>query len=79
MSGISEFAAYFRQLIPEVRGKSKIRRPDPGFKHPRTAVLLPKTRLRSEVYDFSPHFRENRQTKGRKTENATKLLSRTAP
>ena len=30
-SGIPEFAAYFRRAVPEVRGKTEIDRPDPGF------------------------------------------------
>lgn len=58
--GVSEFATYFRRTISEVRGKSKIRRPDPCFVLPRPAVLLPKIRLCSEVSDFSPHFRKTR-------------------
>ena len=41
-SGTPEFAAYFRAAIPEVRGKTEIGRPDPGFALPRTAVLLQK-------------------------------------
>lgn len=38
-------------------GKNEICRPDPGFTHPRPAVLLPKIGLRSEDFDFSVHFR----------------------
>lgn len=52
-SGIPEFAAYFRSAIPEVRGKTVICRPDPGFALPRPAVLLPKIGLRSAISDFS--------------------------
>ena len=59
-SGVSEFDAYFRAAIPEVRGKSEIRRPDPCFTLPRPAVLLQKIMLCLEVSDFSPHFRKQR-------------------
>ena len=55
--GVSEFAAYFRQALSEVRGKTEVVRPDPSFKLPRPAVLLAKIGLCSEVFDFSPHFR----------------------
>ena len=41
-SGVPEFAAYFRQAIPEVRGNTEIGRPDPGFALTRPAVLLQK-------------------------------------
>lgn len=41
-SWVPEFAAYFRQAVPEVRGKIKIGRPDPGFTLTRPAVLLQK-------------------------------------
>lgn len=41
-SSVPEFAAYFRQAIPEVRGKTEIGRPDPGFALTRPAVLLQK-------------------------------------
>lgn len=30
-SWVPEFAAYFRRAVPEVRGKTEIDRPDPGF------------------------------------------------
>ena len=60
-SWVPEFAAYFRRAVPEVRGKIKIGRPDPGFAFPRPAVLLSKIRLCSEVSDFSPHFRRTQQ------------------
>lgn len=33
-SGVPKFAAYFRVVIPEVRGKIEIGRPDPGFALP---------------------------------------------
>lgn len=59
-SWVPEFAADFRRAVPEVRGKIKIGRPDPGFAFPRPAVLLPKIGLCSEVSDFSPHFRNTR-------------------
>lgn len=59
-SWVPEFAAYFRAAIPEVRSKTEIGRPDPGFALTRPAVLLPKIGLRSEVSDFSPHFRKMR-------------------
>ena len=59
-SGVPKFAAYFRVVIPEVRGKIEIGRPDPSFALPRPAVLLPKIGLCSEVFDFSPHFRKTR-------------------
>ena len=59
-SWVPEFAAYFRVVIPEVRGKIEIGRPDPSFALPRPAVLLPKIGLCSEVSDFSPHFRKTR-------------------
>lgn len=62
-SWVPEFAAYFRAAIPEVRGKTEISRPDPGFALPRPAVLLPKIELCSEVSDFSPHFRNTRPCK----------------
>lgn len=39
-------------LNPEVRGKSEIGRPDRCFKLPRPAILLPKIRLCSVVFDF---------------------------
>lgn len=64
-SGVPEFAAYFRAAIPEVRGKTEIGRPDPGFALPRPAVLLPKIGLRSEVSDFFPALpviRDNNST-----------------
>lgn len=51
-SGVPKFAAYFRQSILEVRGKSETRRPDHVLALPRTAVLLPNTRLCSEVFNF---------------------------
>ena len=57
-SGVSEFAAYFRIGIAEVRGKTEICRADPGFTPPRPAVLLPKIAVCSVVSDFSPHFRK---------------------
>lgn len=41
-SGVPKFAAYFRVVIPEVRGKIEIGRPDTGFGHLRPAVLLKK-------------------------------------
>ncbi len=59
-SWVPEFAAYFQRAVPEVRGKIKIGRPDPGFTLTRPAVLLPKIRLRSAISDFSPHFRKMR-------------------
>ena len=59
-SWVPEFTAYFRWAVPEVWGKIKIDRPDSGFTLPRPAVLLPKIGLRSEVSDFSPHFRNTR-------------------
>lgn len=62
-SWIPEFAAYFRTAIPEVRFKTEIGRPDPGFTLPRPAVLLPKIRFCSEVFGFSPHFRNARPCK----------------
>lgn len=40
-------------MIPEVRGKTEIGRPDPSFTLPRPAVLLQKNGLCSEVSDFS--------------------------
>ena len=60
-SGAPEFAAYFRRAVPEVWGKIKIGRPDPGFALPRPAALLPKIGLCSVVSDFSPHFRKLQQ------------------
>lgn len=39
-------------LNPEVQGKSEIGRPDRCFKLPRPAILLPKIRLCSVVFDF---------------------------
>ena len=62
-SGVPEFAAYFRQALSEVRGKTEIVRPDPCFRLPRPAVLLVKIGLCSEVFDFSPHFRNTRPCK----------------
>ena len=59
-SWVPEFAAYFQQAVPEVRGKTEICRPDPCLRLPRPAVLLPKIGLCSEVSDFSPHFRKTR-------------------
>ena len=59
-SWVPEFAAYFRAAIPEVRGKTEIGRPDPGFGYLRPAVLLSKIELYSEASDFSPHFRKTR-------------------
>ena len=41
-SRVPEYAAYFCAAIPEVRGKTEIDRPDPGFTLPRPAVLLQK-------------------------------------
>lgn len=58
-SWVPEFAAYFRQAIPEVRGKTEIGRPDPSFRLPRPAVLLPKIGLCSEVSNFFPALPEN--------------------
>lgn len=52
-SRVTEFAAYFWQAIPEVRGKYEIYRPDTSFRNPRPAVLLSKIRLCLEVFDFS--------------------------
>lgn len=57
-SKVPGFVAYFRQVIPEVRGKTEIRRPDPYYELLRPAVLLQKIRLCSAVFDFSPHFRK---------------------
>ena len=37
---------------PEVRGKSEVCRPDPGFDLQRPAVLFPKKALCSAVFDF---------------------------
>ena len=68
-SWVPEFAAYFRLAIPEVRGKTEIGRPDPGFALPRPAVLLPKIGLRSAISDFSPHFRKTRQRRASRSEN----------
>lgn len=68
-SGVPKFAAYFRVVIPEVRGKIEIGRPDPSFALPRPAVLLPKIGLCSEVFDFSPHFRKTRQHRASRSEN----------
>lgn len=51
-SWVPEFAAYFRRAVPEVRGKIKNGRPNPGFALPRPAVLLPKIGLRSAISDF---------------------------
>ena len=62
-SGIPEFAAYFRQALSKVRGKTEIWGPGPGFTLSRPAVLLLKIRLRSEVFDFCPHFRNTRPCK----------------
>ena len=62
-SGVSEFAAYFRQALSEVRGKTEIWGAGPGFTLPRPAVLLAKIGLCSEVFDFSPHFRNPRPRK----------------
>ena len=38
--GVSEFAAYFRQALSEVRGKTEIVRPDPSFRLPRPALII---------------------------------------
>ena len=46
-------------VIPEVRGKSEICRPDLRITLPRPAVLLEKTGLCSAVPHFSPHFRKS--------------------
>ena len=70
-SWVPEFAAYFRRAIPEVRGKTEIDRPDPGFTLPRPAVLFPKIRLCSEVSDFSRTSRERSNTERPEAENAT--------
>lgn len=48
-SGVPEFAAYFRFENSEMRGKTEICRPDPGFMLPRPAVLYVKIWLRSAV------------------------------
>lgn len=61
-SRVTEFAAYFWQAIPEVRGKYEIYRPDTSFRNPRPAVLLSKIRLCLEVFDFSRHFRKSVKT-----------------
>lgn len=61
-SRVTEFAAYFWQAIPEVRGKYEIYRPDTSFRNPRPAVLLSKIRLCLEVFDFSRHFRKTVKT-----------------
>lgn len=58
-SEVPEFAAHFRQTIPEVRGKTEIDQPDPGFIVPRPAVLLAKIELCSEVSDFFLALPEN--------------------
>lgn len=58
-SGVPKFAAYFRVVIPEVRGKIEIGRPDPSFALPRPAVLLAKIELCSEVSDFFLALPEN--------------------
>lgn len=71
-SGVPEFAAYFRAAIPEVRGKTEIGRPDPGFALPRTAVLLPKNGLCSAISDFSPHFRKNAVNRAPESEKRAK-------
>ena len=68
-SWVPEFAAHFRRAVPEVRGKTEIDRPDPGFAFPRPAVLLPKIGLCSEVSDFFPHFRKTRQRRASRSEN----------
>ena len=62
-SEVPEFAAYFRRALSEVRGKTEIGRPDLCFRLPRPAVLLAKIGLCSEVFDFSPHFRNARPCK----------------
>ena len=61
-SEVPEFAAHFRQTIPEVRGKTEIDQPDPGFIVPRPAVLLAKIELCSEVSDFFLALPENAAT-----------------
>ncbi|VWL86729.1 Uncharacterised protein [Collinsella aerofaciens] len=61
--------ACHRGKKPEVRGKIKISRPDPGFTLQRPAVLLTKSGLCSEVSDFSPHFRKTRQRRASRSEN----------
>lgn len=53
-SEVPEFAAYFRQPFPEVRGKTKIDRPDPCFRHPRPAVFVGKNRVTPGVFRFFP-------------------------
>lgn len=68
-SWVPEFAAYFRAAIPEVRGKTKIGRPDPGLALPQPAVLLPKIGLCSAISDFSPHFRKTRQRRAFRSAN----------
>ena len=54
-SGVPEFAAYFRFEYSEMRGKTEICRPDPGFMLPRPAVLYVKIWLRSAGSDPPPH------------------------
>ena len=58
-SAVPKFAAYFRFVLMEVRGKTELCRPDPGFALPRPAVLLSKLGLCSAGSDFSPHFRKS--------------------
>ena len=53
-SEVPEFAAYFRQPFPEVRGKTKIDRPDPCFRHPRPAVFVGKNRIALGGFGFFP-------------------------
>ena len=58
-SEVPEFAAYFRQQFPEVRGKTKIDRPDPCFRHPRPAVFVGKNRIALGGFGFFPALPEN--------------------
>lgn len=53
-SGVPKFAAYFRVVIPEVRGKIEIGRPDTGFGHLRPAVLLKKNLVVLIKFRFFP-------------------------
>lgn len=58
-SWVPEFAAYFRQAIPEVRGKTEIGRPDPGFALTRPAVLLEKILVVLGKFRFFPALPKN--------------------
>lgn len=76
-SWFPKFAAYFRAAIPEVRGKTEISRPDPGFALPRPAVLLPKIGFCLEVSDFPRTFGKHGNAERPEAKTATNSAGKT--